>query len=170
MIKFKKPKQRQVFLRDMIALNVALSLVEVGSNGDNHGGELIVLHKNKDRKDLKKIKEKLERLKSSRDDIMRELEDKDIRAIQGLSKRFFKSLMNCLNYSGVINLECVAIQLVNRKFGGRDELTDLHESLHLFTRKWGIHSLTGTLLENDIETSKIEIELAMDLAEAIRKL
>ena len=167
MIKFKKPKKRQVFLRDMIALNVALSLVEVGSNGDNHGGELIVLHKNKDRKDLKKIKEKLERLKSSRDDIMQELEDKDIRAIQGLSKRFFKSLMNCLNYSGVINLECVAIQLINTKFTNR---SDLHESLHLFTRKWGIHSLTGTLLDNDIETSKIEIELAMDLSEAIRKL
>lgn len=170
MIKFKKPKQRQVFLRDLVALNVALSLVEVGSKGDDFNGEIIVLHKNKDRKDLKKIKDKLERLKNSRDDIMLELEDRDIRAIQGLSKRFFKPLMMQLGHTVTINLENVAIQLINVKFGGRKQLTDLHESLHLFTRRWGIHAITGTLLDNDIETSETEIELARDFAEAIKKL
>lgn len=78
MIKFEKPKKRAIFLRDMVCLNIALSLVEVGSKADDFNGELKVLHKNKQRKELKQLKDKLEYLKSKQREIYSQLDYKDL--------------------------------------------------------------------------------------------
>lgn len=169
MIKFDKPKLRQKFLRDIVTLNIALALVEVGIKGDDFAGELVVLHKNRDRKDLKKVKDKLDKLKIVRLKIFEQLELRDIEAIEGLGKRFFKDFVQTLKYTGQINLENLAIQLINHKFGNRDS-NDLHDSLHVFTRSWGIHAITGVLKNNDIYCTDLEINLAINLANKIKRI
>lgn len=160
-------QKKAVFLRDIVALSIALALVEVDSYGDDHAGELKVLHKNRDRKDLKKMIAKLDQLKELRLNILDRLQLKDIEAIQGLSHRFFSDFIQTLKFNTGISLEFLAVQVINHKFTERD---DLHESLRIFARSWGIHALTKTLLANNIECTELETTIANVLADKITRI
>jgi hypothetical protein len=163
---FTKVKDRKLFIRDMAVLRIAISLIDVQMQGDDFQGEIKVLHKNKNRKEIKKAESYLETLKEIANSLNKASDLRTNEAIWGISKKIFAYLVPISEKYNNISMTHLALYLASKRFNRPGVL----DRLKIFSKTWGIKRITKILEENGIKSNGDEEKLADELLEKIKHI
>lgn len=125
-------KERKDFIMDMTFVSVGITLLYVALNETFSEGTK-ELHKNKDRKELKKIKEVYEKFNNKKELIYSMMDKKDMATLdakfKGLSVPFIKTLsMTDID----VNLHYLAISVLEQGLLRKNRKTKLNSHLDMF--------------------------------------
>lgn len=130
-IRHKTVKHKKDFILDMIFMNVAVAVLYVAMHEDFNDG-VKPLHKNKDRKEIAKIKELYTNFASKRDSILHRMTKEDINTLDAKFKATGRDFVQSISLTEKdISLEYLAIAILrsglsrtNRKTALRTELKE----------------------------------------------
>lgn len=165
LISFTKTKDRKLFIRDVAILRIAIAMIETALVGEDFSGELKVLHKNKNRKEIKKANAYLDGLKKVLDKVHEKSSTKDIKAVFEISTKMFPTFINiATKYKGQVSLSHISLYLVQLRLNREN----VHPSIVTINRTWGIARVTKLLEESGLYPSDIEKQIAKELNEKLK--
>ena len=130
-IKHKTTKDRKDFILDCLFVSVGISVLYVALNETFSDGTK-ELHKNRNRKEIAKIKSVFDRFKAKRDFVMEMIDKRDLSTIdykiKSISRHFIESVSM---YDKDMNLHYLAISILEQGLL-RPRKTKLNEHLKMF--------------------------------------
>jgi hypothetical protein len=168
-IKHNSTLERKEFIIDLIYIAIAKAILEVAVNETfSKDLDVISLHRNKNRKQLKKIKENLKFINEKTENIYYRLDNKDGAAAQSktikLSVPFIRTM---LKYKEV-SLELLSITIFDYGLN-RKRKTKLNPALKVFTNYSFLYGNLANVVEKaGIRENSKEIEIVEDLVKSIK--
>lgn len=169
---FNKVKERKLFLRDMATLRIAISILETSIVGYECEEDIQLLHKNKQRKELKIATKYLNVLKKETLLIHGMLSQKDINAIIAISEKIFTHLvkiekkLKLIQFNKKISLPHIVFFLLNERF----DRENIFPKLKMFVKTWGVKRIIKIFEQNNIKHNDYEKIFAKELNSIIKKL
>lgn len=167
-ITFKSTRERQEFIEDLVYLGIAKSLLETSLNNEVQlDKRVITYHKNRYRKEKKKIQNCTNYIVEESWKIYDRLENNDILTLQHKIKQCAKSFIEVISQEVKKSLELVAIALLDYGFN-RKRKTPLREELKLFTDYKLLYGKLGKAIEDaKVREMDVEVDIAKLLIERI---
>lgn len=168
-IKHKSELERKEFIIDLIYIAVAKAILEVAVKQTfEHDPDVITIHRNKNRKEYKKIKEYLDYIVQESEKIYHKLDSKDGITAQRksilLTVPFIKTMAE---YKGV-SLELLSINIFDVGLH-RARKTQMNEVFKPFADYRFLYEKLGAEVEKaGIRESMLEFEIAMKLKNKIK--
>ena len=145
-IKYQNTKHRKDFILDMLFVNIGISVLYVALF-ENFEDGVKPLHKNKNRKELAKIKETYDFFVEHRNKIYEFMEYKDIQTLKHKLQKTGPDFIKKISLSEKdMNLETLAISILRNGLSRENRKTPLHERLKVF-RNFKIHKKTIDLVK-----------------------
>lgn len=166
-IKFQSTKERKEFIEDMILVNVAIAVMYVATF-ENFSEGVKELHPNKDRKQVKKIKEVYDSLATQRDMILKRLTQKDLNALDAKFKGTSKDFVQSISMTDKdISLEYLAVGILRGLARDRRK-TKLKDELKVFSNFRTHKSIIDLVSSAKGYKNELEPKLASDFVSRIK--
>lgn len=167
-IKHETVKHKKDFILDMIFVDVAVAVLYVATY-ENHNEGVKKLHKNKDRKEYKKIKELHDDFASKRDTIHHRMTQGDLNVLDVKFKATSKAFIQSVGLTDKdVCLEYLAIAILRGGLLRENRKTPLRQEFKAFTN-FRTHKKIIDLIEKAKDyKNKIEPQLALDFVSKVR--
>lgn len=173
-IKFDTKIHRKDFIDDMVVICIALSILfVVTSEKLEASGNVNALHKNKNRKSIKKIKNIYEELAKKRSFIYSILEEKELKLIQYKIKKTSTAFIEIISMTeSDVSLEFIAVNILHiglERNGNKNRRTNLHQRLTPFSNTKTIFGGIAKVVEDAGISISCEYDIAKNFIEKINK-
>ena len=160
-IKFEKDKDRKQFIIDCIVISTAISILYVALN-ENFTEGVKSLHKNKHRKNVKKIQEAYDYLRKKQIFLFDLISQKDLQTIKfkTTDKAMIAFIQNISQADQDVFLEYIAISMLDFGLYNLKRKAPLHSYLKNFLDYELLYEKIGANIEEVGGESKIEHKLA----------
>lgn len=168
-IKHNSTIERKEFIIDLIYIAIAKAILEVAVNETfSNDPDIISIHKNKNRKEFKKIKEYLSFINEKIETIYYRLDNKDGAVAESKTIKLSVPFIRTLSKYKDVSLELLSITIFDYGLN-RKRKTKLNPALKVFSN----YSFLYGKLANEVEKAGIrenikEVEIVKDLRKAIK--
>lgn len=167
-IKHKSVKHRKEFIEDMLFISIAKAILTISFEQDfTNDDEVITFHKNRYRKQVKKIKEVSEFINARNESILDMLDDRDIVTLNHKTKQCSARFILTMAKAKQSSLELIAVALLDMALR-RKRKTELREELKVFTDYHLLYDKLGKAVEDaGVREMSEEMNVALELIEKI---
>ena len=164
-IKHNSVKERKDFILDMIYVAVAKAILEIAVNQNfENDPDIITIHRNKNRKEHRKIKEYLEYITKTVELIYYRLDSKDCLVAQEKAKKLAIPFIRTLSQYKNVSLELLSISIFDVGLN-RQRKTKLHEVFKPFANYKFLYAKLGAEVEKaGVREAALENEMATKLS------
>ena len=147
-IQHKSVKHRKEFIEDMLFINIAKAILTISHEQDfTNDEEVITFHKNRYRKQLKKIKEVSEFINLKAEAVLDMLDRRDIVTLDHKTKQCSTIFILTMAKAKKASLELIAVALLDMALR-RKRKTPLREELKVFTDYSLLYGKLGKAVED----------------------
>jgi hypothetical protein len=164
-IKHNSVKERKDFILDMIYIAVAKAILEIAVNQNfENDPDIITIHRNKNRKEYKKIKEYLDYITKLTESIYYRLESQDCLVAEQKARKLAVPFIRTLAQYNNVSLELLSISIFDVGLN-RKRKTKLHEVFKPFADYKFLYAKLGTEVEKaGVREAALENEMATQLS------
>lgn len=161
-------KHKKDFILDMIFVNVAVAVLYVATNEDFKEG-VKELHKNKDRKEVKKLKELHDSFASKRDTLHSRMLKSDLNVLDAKFKATSRAFIQSISLTEKdICLEYLAIAILRGGLLRENRKTELRQEFKEFTNFRTHKKVIDMIEKSKGYKNKIEPKLALEFVGKVK--
>lgn len=168
-IKHNSTLERKEFIIDLIYIAIAKAILEVAVNDTfSKDPDIISIHKNKKRKQYKKIKEGLEFINQKVENIYYRLDERDGKAAQSKAVKLAVPFIRTLSKYKDVSLELLSITIFDCGLN-RKRKTNLNPVLKVFSNYRFLYGkLAAKVEEAGVRENMKEMEIVKELMKSIK--
>jgi len=168
-IKHNSTLERKEFIIDLIYIAIAKAILEVAVNDTfSNDPDIISIHKNKNRKQYKKIKEGLEFINQKIENVYYRLDERDGKTAQSKAVKLAVPFIRTLSKYKDVSLELLSITVFDYGLN-RKRKTKLNPALKLFADYRLLYGkIAAKVEESGVRENIKEVEIVKDLMKSIK--